>query len=98
MDSQDQALRTAVEKACLPTYVPYILAGREAVLALPRSWVISNVERIACQVLNLDDYWIYRRLLELYETLDEGLVARLVEIGLESKNPEIIEAAQDFKS
>ena len=69
MSVQEDNLLTAVQDACQPTYVPKIVQGREAVLALPRDWVIANIERVASNGLDLANYWEYRRLLELYSLL-----------------------------
>jgi hypothetical protein len=64
---------------------------------MPRDEVLKNIERVAADSLPLGDEWEYRRLLELYQQLDPGLQHRLVEGGLGSDNPEIREAAEDFR-
>ncbi len=94
--TDESELLAAVREACQPTYAAKILSGRQRVLALPRPWVVANIERVAAAGLDLDDYWEYRRLLELYALLDGALVARLVEVGRLSTDPEIAEAARDF--
>jgi len=96
MSSRDSDLLAAVQTACQPTYVPTIERGRKAVLALPREWVVANIERVVETGLDLTDYWQYRRLLELYSLLDPALVHRLVKVGEASNDPEIAEAARDF--
>lgn len=89
-------LREAVQLACTPTHVGRIVEGRNQVLAMPRPWVLERVERVAAEALDLSDYWEYRRLLELAELLDAGLVRRLIPLGLGSRNPDVREAAEDF--
>jgi hypothetical protein len=96
MSPLENNLLAAVRNACQPTYVPTIEAGRQAVLALPREWVVANIEGVVATGLDLSDYWHYRRLLELYSLLDGALVDRLVKAGLLSADPEIAEAARDF--
>ena len=91
-------LRAAVQLACQPTHVGRIVAGRARVLAMPREWVLSRIELLAVEALNLSDDWEYRRLLELADSLDPGLVRRLQPIGLASGNPHVREAAEDFQA
>jgi hypothetical protein len=91
------AFRSAVQLACQPQNAGRIMAGRQQVLALPRAWVLERVERVAVEALDLSDSWEYRRLLELAALLDAGLVQRLVRLGLDSGNPDVREAAQDFR-
>jgi hypothetical protein len=90
-------LRSSIELACQPTFVPYIEQGRSQVLALPKAWVLEHIERVAIAALDLSDYWEYRRLLELAELLDSGLLQRFVSLGLGNPDPDVHEAAEDFK-
>jgi hypothetical protein len=91
------ALRSAVQLACQPQNASRIVAGRQQVLALPRSWVMAHIEPVAAVALDLSDDWEYRRLLELAALLDAELVQRLVQLGLANSDPEVREAAQDFR-
>lgn len=90
------ALRSAVRLACQSQNAHRIVAGRNKVLGMSRAWVMAHVERVATESLDLADYWEYRRLLELAELLDEGLVRRPVPHGLGSSDPDVREAAEDF--
>jgi hypothetical protein len=92
------ALRLAVQLACRPQNAGRIVAGRQQVLAMPRTWVIEYLERVAAASLNLSDYWEYRRLLELADLLDQELVQRLVLLGLDSTNADVREAAEDYRA
>lgn len=91
-------LRTALRLACQPQNASRITAGRQQVLALSRPWVLEHFERLATESLDLADYWEYRRLLELAELLDAALVQRLVPCGLASSDPDVREAAEDFRA
>src|SRR5262245_55278805 len=91
------SLRSAVQLACQPQNAGRIMAGRQQVLALPRAWVLERIERVAAEALDLSDYWEYRRLLELAKLLDDGLVQRLVTLGIGSSDPDVREAAEDFR-
>jgi hypothetical protein len=92
------ALKDAVSLACQPSYVPKITRGRAEVLAMPRAWVLAHIEQVAYENLNLTDEWEYRRLLELFQQLDIGLVQRLVVHGQKSPDADIREAAEDFRT
>src|SRR5436305_3972257 len=86
-------LRSAIRLACQPQSIRRIVAGRKQVLDLPHDLVLENIESVAVEVLDLSDYWEYRRLLELAAMLDAGLVQRLVQLGLTSSDPDVREAA-----
>lgn len=69
---------------------------RNAILSLPREWVISNIENVAEPLLVDGTYDEYRRLLELYALLDPALTKRLVERAIQHPDPDIQEAGRDF--
>ncbi|MBX6316507.1 MAG: hypothetical protein IRY99_26880 [Isosphaeraceae bacterium] len=64
MTPSEDELRSGLELACQPQNAGLIVQGRSRVLALPRRWVLEHIEPLAIAVLNLSDYWEYRRLLE----------------------------------
>lgn len=97
MDSAVDELRSCLELACRPQNASLIVQGRSRVLALPREWVLDHIEQVAVAALDLADYWEYRRLLELAELLDPGLLQRFVSLGLGDPDPDVHEAAEDFK-
>lgn len=82
--------------ACQSSNIRNIELGRAAVLALPRDWVVQNIEAFAESLLALGDEWEYRRLCELYYLLDRRLLQRLVDRGRASDNEAIVEAASDM--
>ncbi len=92
-----ESLRSAVELSCQPQNAGRIMWGRELVLAMRRALVLEHVARVAEEVLNLADYWEYRRLLELLDLLDPELVRRFIPHGLASIDPDVREAAMDYQ-
>lgn len=92
-----ERLRDAVALACTPQNAWRIEQGRERVLALPRETVLRHLQAVAAQTLDLSDYWEYRRLLELAERLDAALTRRIVALGLDHADPDVREAAEDFR-
>ncbi len=93
-----EELRVALGRACQAQNVSVITRGRREILSMPRDEILVNIERVAADSLLLGGEWEFRRLLELYDQLDAGLLRRLVENGLKSENEEVREAAEDFKA
>lgn len=89
-------LRSALLLACQPTNMASIEEGRRRVLALPRALVLEYIEHIAADAIELTDYWEYRRLLECAALLDAGVVARMAAWGIDSSDPDVREAANDY--
>jgi len=90
-------LREALQLACQAQHMSNIISGRNQIVALPRSWVLENIEKTAIETLDLGDDWEYRRLLEIADLLrDSGLVSRLVTFGQQSVNPDVREVAEEW--
>jgi hypothetical protein len=75
-----------------------IEAVRDAILSLPRNWVVSRIEEVAEPLIADGTYDEYRRLLELYTLLDPELTQRLAEQAVRHADPDIQEAGNDFLS
>jgi hypothetical protein len=87
-------LRAAVERACQPTYAPYILEGRKRVAEMPRQWVLENVEAVGRAALNFADKewgsWEYGRFLEVLDVIGaHELLGRMVREGLASSEVDV---------
>jgi hypothetical protein len=91
-----EELRAALGRAYQAQNTSVIMRGRREILSMPGDEVLGNIESVPEDSLPLGDEWEFRRLLELYEQLDRVLLKRLVERGLQSQNPEIREASEDF--
>ncbi len=64
---------------------------------MPRATVSRHLQPIAERALDLADYWEHRRLLEPAARLDPALIRRIVAIGLDHDEPDVREAAEDFR-
>jgi hypothetical protein len=71
-------------------------AIRQAILSLPRDWVLANIEQVAEPILNTGTYDEYRRMLELYILLDRDMTFRLAQRAAQHPDPDIKEAGEDF--
>lgn len=84
-----------LEFACQCQNMLNIELGRAGLLSLPQHWLLQNIKEVIQRVLNLDDEWEYRRLLEVLWKIDKELVREFTVYGLNSHNVEVIEAATD---
>ena len=91
-----EVLADAVDLACRSQNMRNIDLGRKFVMAAPRAWVLEHIEWVAEPLVQLNDDWEYRRLLELYEGLDAGLLLRLEKRGLQNSDVDIRDAGSDF--
>ncbi len=71
---------------------------REAILRLPKDWVLTRIQNAAEPILRNGSYDEYRRLLELYSLLDPVLTESLAERAIEHPDEDIREAGEDFKT
>ena len=85
-----------MEHACKAQNIANIQIGRHGLALIPRNWIIENIEVIADYILDLDDEWEFRRLLEVYEILDQKLYQRFIQHGQNHPKSEIREAANDY--
>lgn len=69
---------------------------RQAILALPKSWLIENIEKSTETILENGTDEEYRRLLELYIKIDLELAGRLAKQALQHEDPDICEVGEDF--
>lgn len=85
-----------LELACQCQNEGNILSGRQGILSLPRDWVIQHIEDLAEPLLQADDVYEWRRLMEVYDDLDEDLMKRLALRAISHSNPEIKEVGEDY--
>jgi len=60
--------------------------------------VLEHIERVAEDVIDWNDFWDYRRLLELYSLLEPSLLPAAIAKGLLSHDFDVKEAAEDFQN
>jgi hypothetical protein len=93
-DELKQILDELVRVSTAPGYAGTV---REVILALPREWVLANIEKAVDLVLEDDATENeYRRTLELYRELDENLMLNLAQRALKHVDEDIQEAGRDF--
>lgn len=95
-DTARQVIAYLLGSTCQATNDAPIMLGRRALYTMPRTWLVERIEQVASDVIDLQDEWEYRRLLELYCCLDDDLAQSLASQGLSSSNSEVQETAQDY--
>jgi hypothetical protein len=95
-ETSEAVLTYLLELACQAQNTRNIDLGRMALLRLPTGWLVERIEQIAEPLLQLNDEWEYRRLLEVYERLDSALTQRLAARGMNSDQPDIRATAQEY--
>ena len=88
----------AIKLACQSQNIHRILQGRGKVQRFEGSFINDNFLDCVGEALDLDDYWEYRRLLELCEVAAPQFVAHYVSRGTGHQDEDICEAANDFSS
>ena len=96
MASVDGNLIKTLELACQSQRAEHIVRGRELVGEYIATVGVETVERHAYDHLRLDDDRAFRRLAEIYALHSREALKRLVDFGLESKNPAVVKAARDL--
>lgn len=101
LDNMDAAvslaiLKTLISFACTPTTVAYILFSLNLIHNFPEYWLVEHLPTVVEEILNIEDEWEFRRLLECIEHIPT-LIDYYISLGLKSINVEVIEAANDFK-
>lgn len=71
---------------------------RKAILSLPKTWLLANIENRAEGLLADGTDEEYRRLLELYINIDDRLTEKLVKRALQHEDANIREAGEDFQN
>ena len=74
-----------------------IMFGREVLVSLPQEWICEKIKDLVFKSINIYDDWDYRRFLELSKMISDDLLDWAISISNHSQNPDIIEAAEDFK-
>ncbi|HET7234646.1 MAG TPA: hypothetical protein VFJ16_31830 [Longimicrobium sp.] len=92
-----EVIATLLSYACETQNSLNIELGRAGLVALPRAWLLARIEPALEPLLAANDEWEYRRMLEAADLLDAALTRKLVDRGLESANPDIREAAEDWR-
>lgn len=90
-------LTILIEWACQPQNTHPIEIARKKIKTIPSDWLIEHLPNVAKTAICFDDEWEYRRLLELLSEEIPKLLDWGIELGINSKNEGIKEAANNYK-
>jgi hypothetical protein len=72
--------------------------GMDAILALPRAWVLTRIQPAADPILAAGGAGEWRRMMELYQLVDATLLMDLARRAVSHPDPRIAEAGRPFLS
>jgi hypothetical protein len=91
-------VNTLLQQACQSQHIGSITSARQAMLAIPPVWLSRVLHDAISDVVDLNDEWEYRRLIELLKELNSGLLRVYLDYGMESGSGAIHEAATDLNN
>ena len=97
-DKSEKIICYLLSCACCGQNVHPIMIGREILVSLPKEWICKRIKDLVFKSINIYDDWDYRRFLELSKLISTELLEWAITISNNSQNPDIIEAAEDFKT
>lgn len=86
-----------VSWACKPQNDSSIMVARNRLSKFPTEWAGEKIKKTATSFIDISDYWEYRRLLELSESISKDLLKWVLSLGENSNDFDICEAVDDFK-
>jgi len=96
-DKSREVLGLLLDYACKGQTQAYINIARRLIMQIPHAWIKENFIPVASSIIDFNDDWEYRRMLEVTELLSQELLAWGVQIGQSSDDPEVKEASVDFE-
>ena len=96
-DTSDKIVGLLLSYACQSQNDRPITLGRTYLTMFSREWITSRIMKVAPGVLDLNDDWEYRRLMEVSKLISDDLFRWAHEQGRGSDDPDVVEAYDDFK-
>lgn len=96
-DISIEIIKILLSYACTPTHIAPITYARDLLLQIQTDWISNKIKDLVFESINIYDDWDYRRFLELSKMISDELLDWAISISNNSQNPDVIEAAEDFK-
>ena len=96
LETSLEVLKVLVGFACESQNTALIMLGRTNICKIDKSWLAKHLIEVAKSCLDLNDEWEYRRLFELVLEAVPELKQEVADIGFNSANDDINEAAADL--
>lgn len=96
LETSLEVLKVLVGFACESQNTALIILGRTNICKIDKSWLAKHLIEVAKSCLDLNDEWEYRRLFELVLEAVPELKQEVADIGFNSADDDIKEAAADL--
>lgn len=96
LETSLEVLEVLVGFACESQNTALIILGRANICKIDKQWLAKHLIEVAKSCLDLNDDWEYRRLFELVLEAVPELKQEVTDIGFNSANDDIKEAAADL--
>ena len=96
LETSLEVLKVLVGFACESQNTALIMLGRTNICKIDKSWLAKHLIEVAKSCLDLNDEWEYRRLFELVLEAVPELKQEVADIGFNSADDDIKEAAADY--
>ena len=96
LETSLEVLEVLVGFACESQNTALIILGRANICKIDKSWLAQHLIEVAKSCLDLNDEWEYRRLFELVLEAVPELKQEVADIGFNSADDDIKEAAADY--
>ena len=96
LETSLEVLKVLVGFACESQNTALIMLGRTNICKIDKQWLAKHLIEAAKSCLDLNDEWEYRRLFELVLEAVPELKQEVADIGFNSANDDIKEAAADL--
>lgn len=96
-DTSDKIVGLLLSYACQSQNDRSITLGRTYLTMFSIEWITGRIMKVAPAALDLNDYWDYRRLMEVSKMISDNLFQWAHEQGRGSDDPDVAEAYEDYK-
>lgn len=96
-DTSDKIVGLLLSYACQSQNDRSITLGRTYLTMFSIEWITGRIMKVAPAALDLNDYWDYRRLMEVSKMISDDLFRWVHEQGRGSDDPDVAEAYEDYK-
>ncbi len=95
-DMAERVLEELIGAACLAQNTTIINIGRKMINEIDKQWLKEHFIASSEKVVDYDDEWDYRRLVELTVLVIPSLKQEILNKGYNSENEEIREVIEDY--
>lgn len=95
-DTTAEGVLLCLLETCYGQNLAGIMTGRRLVSQIPKVWLGNHMIHTVKNGFELDDYWNFRRLLELAEECIPSLIPEILDLNRNSTDEDILETIEDY--